>query len=97
VSFAVAIGEWDDNATSESRVCFGVEAKESDSEVLFRVLEPEESPWPNTELLGKMIDRESALNHSNIDDIFLILEEILRGHPSLNKYLMSSTKLGSAH
>jgi hypothetical protein len=94
VSFAIAIGEWDDNSTSRNRVCFGVEAKESDNEVLFRVLEPKESPWPNTELLGAMIDRENALAHSSIGDVFSILEKVLRGHPSLNKYLMSS-KSGS--
>lgn len=87
VSFALAIGEWDDASTVDDRVCFGIEAKENESQILFRVLSPDESPWPNTNLLGNMLARENALNHEKISEIFTILEEVMRGHPAIRDYL----------
>ena len=89
VSFAVAIGEWGDDSTSNDRVCFGVEAKENDDKIIFRVLSPDESPWPNANLLGKMLDREDALIHENIGEVFTVLEKIVQDHPAIRDYLNS--------
>ena len=83
----MAIGEWDDESTSKDRVCFGVEAKENKEEILFRVLSSNESPWGNTDLLGKILDRKEALAHELIDEAFAILELIIKCHPGIKHYL----------
>ncbi len=87
VSIALAIGEWDDDSTTDDRICFGVEASEDKDEILFRVIEPSESPWPNTDLLGQMLTRDEGLSHPLLKEVFEIAESILRDHIALREYL----------
>jgi len=87
VSFAIAIGEWDDNSTAADRTCFGLELYEDAEEILFRVIEPSESPWGDTDLLGKMISRQDALNHSRVKEVFVIVEHVIHNHIAIRKYL----------
>ncbi len=90
VSFAIAIGKWDDNSTVQDRICFGLEAYEDKEEILFRAIDPSDSPWKNTELLGNMISREDALNNPSIKEVFDITELIIRKHGAIKEYLAAS-------
>ncbi|MCU7806157.1 MAG: hypothetical protein KZQ96_23535 [Candidatus Thiodiazotropha sp. (ex Lucinoma borealis)] len=87
VSFALAIGEWDDDSTSSNRICFGIEAYEGENEILCEVINPKDSPWPSTDLLGNMLTREDALKHPLLKEAFVILEKILCEHPAIISYL----------
>lgn len=87
VTFAFAIGEWDDDSTVDSRVCFGIEAYEAENDILLRVIEPNESPWPSTDLLGQMLSRSEGLQHSLIKEVFVIIEEVLHSHVAIQQYL----------
>ena len=87
VSLALAIGEWDDGSSAADRTNFGLEAREGDEEILFRVIEPEESPWSSTELLGDMLPREKALSASLLDEAFIVAEQVVRNHPAISDYL----------
>jgi len=87
VSLALAIGEWDDDSTNKDRICFGLEAYEDKDEILFRVIEPEESPWPKTDLMGEMLPRKESLNHQLLKEVFVIAEEVLRNHTAIREYL----------
>ncbi len=88
VSIALAIGDWDDDSTELDRTCFGVEIYESKEEVMFRIIEPSESPWPDTDLLGHMLVRKEALTHPLLDEVFVIVECIARDHAALSEYLL---------
>lgn len=87
VSIALAIGEWGDDSTIDDRTCFGIEASEGKNEILFRVIEPDESPWSNTDLLGPMLTRYQGLSHPLLKEVFVIAESVLRGHIALCEYL----------
>lgn len=87
VTFALAIGEWGDDSVSNDRTCFGLEVYESGDEFLFRVIEPDESPWANTDLLGEMVSRSEALNHPLIREVFVITENIIREHMAIWEHL----------
>lgn len=87
VSFAIAIGKWDDNSTVQDRICFGLEAYEDKEEILLSVIDPPDSPWKNTELLGNMISRKEALHNPSIKEVFDITELIIRKHEAIKKYL----------
>lgn len=87
VSLALAIGEWNEESTNKNRACFGLEAYEGKEEILFRVIEPEGSPWPKTDLMGEMLSRKEGLNHQLLEEVFLIVEEILRNHAAIQEYL----------
>jgi len=90
VSFAIAIGKWDDNSTVQDRICFGLEAYEDKEEILLRAIDPSDSPWKNTELLGNMISRGDALNNHSIKEVFDITEFIIRKHDAIKEYLAVS-------
>ena len=87
VSIALALGGWDGGSTIDDRTCFGVEASEGKDEILFRVIEPDESPWPDTDLLGPMLTRNQGLSHPLLKEVFVIAENVLRGHLALRQYL----------
>ena len=87
VSLAIAIGEWDDNSTTDDRTCLGIEAYENLNSIDFRVINPNESPWPSTDLLGEMFDRDQALSNKNLDDFYNIAELIVRNHDGIRDYL----------
>jgi hypothetical protein len=90
VTFAIAVGEWQDGSTPSDRVCFGLEAYEAENKILFRVIEPSESPWRDTDLLGKMISRDEGLKHPFLEEIFIIIENIVRKHTAVREYLNMS-------
>lgn len=87
VSFAIATGEWDDNSTVADRTCFGLEAYDANENIIFRLIEPVNSPWNNTELLGKMISRDNALSNPLKKEVFDIVEYVIHNHNSIKKYL----------
>jgi hypothetical protein len=91
VTLAIAIGDWSDEATSGDRVCFGLDAYEGEHEILFRFVEPEDSPWPVTELFGTMLDRNEALVHPLSNEALAIAEAITRQHSAIHGYLGMSS------
>ncbi len=86
VSFAIAVGEWDDDSTSRDRVCFGLEAYEGEDDIHFQFIDPSESPWPETELMGAMIGREEALDSDKKKEVLRIAEEVIREHPAIRRF-----------
>jgi hypothetical protein len=90
VTLAIAIGEWDEGSTVDQRTCFGIEAYEGQDEILFSVIDPELSPWPDTKLLGRMMRRDEALVNALLSDALAVAEEIVRGHPAIRRFLNAS-------
>ncbi|UOG36199.1 hypothetical protein MAL01_19210 (plasmid) [Leptospira noguchii] len=87
ITFALAIGKWDDTSTAKDRQCFGFEAYEKDEKIAFRIIDPSESPWPHTELLGEMLSRTESLVNPLLKEVFSIAEEIIQNHPAVRQYL----------
>ncbi|KAB7609821.1 hypothetical protein F9L33_15480 [Amylibacter sp. SFDW26] len=86
VNFAIAVGEWGDNSSNMDRTCFGLEVYDNKDKLDFRVIEPEGSPWGETDLLGKMLSRQESLEHCLKDEIFLIIEKVINNDILLNEY-----------
>ena len=87
ISIALAIGEWNEDSTVADHTCFGIEVYEAKDEILLRVIEPAQSPWANTALLGSMLAKQDSLSHPLLKEVFVIVECILRGHKALREYL----------
>src|SRR5258708_3333470 len=60
VTMAIATGEWSEGSGPADRVSIGVEARSTATEIQFTVINPEQSPWGETALFGKMLSREKA-------------------------------------
>jgi hypothetical protein len=95
VSLAVAVGEWDEGTTSAQRTCMGVDVYEGESEIYFHFSGPEVSPWPNSELLGPMLEREVALVHPLKAEFLEICEVVVRSHPAVARFLKAQRYSGS--
>lgn len=88
VDVALAVGEWDElTSTSDDRDCFGVAVTASEDEILIRIVNPDESPWPKTELFGDMMSRSESLSHPFKQELFVILEDVIKMHPCACDYL----------
>ena len=83
VSLAIALGEWSDDSTPADRTCVGIQAFEGERDVHFRFVEPEDSPWPNTDLLGPMLRRDLALHHDMRQHFLKLAELVVLRHPAV--------------
>ncbi|QTD48892.1 hypothetical protein [Sulfidibacter corallicola] len=87
VSFAISLGDWDSSSTIRDRTCFGFQITDDRDDVTFSAIGPESSPWPNSDLLGEMISRQSALIHPLFQEALLISEKVVRSHETISQYL----------
>lgn len=90
VTMAIAIGRWDDVSTADDRTCFGLEAHASDGQVIFSFIDPDDSPWANTELLGPMISQMAARAEGARGGVLSIGEHVVRSHPAVRTFLDAS-------
>lgn len=74
-------------SSSGDRACFGLTAHEGEHEVVFRIVNPEESPWGSTELLGNMLARQEALKHPLLKELYEVADVVMRHHPAIRDYL----------
>ena len=89
VSLAIAVGEWTEGTSPADRVSIGMIARPTPSSVNFTVLSPAESPWGDTPLLGKMIEREQALAHPALKGVMHVAEHIVRDDARVRSFLHS--------
>lgn len=87
---AIAVGEWDEGSSPADRVSVGVRATSTASSIHFTVLDPSESPWGNTPLLGQMLEREQALAHPALRDVMHVAEHITRDDERVRRFFEPS-------
>lgn len=87
VSIAIATGDWDDGTGPKDRISIGLEARSTETEIRFSVIEPERSPWGDTQLFGVMLKREDALASGSLKPTLEIAEMIIRDDPRIGAFL----------
>lgn len=92
VNLAIATGEWAEDSGPADRVSIGMEARATDAEILFTILDADQSPWGETELFGKMLAREAALGHPALRETLRIAEIVVRDDPRVHSVLWSLPK-----
>ena len=90
VKAAVSIGEWGEGSNSAQRVAFALELRAGPANYEVRVCDAATSPWAETDLLGPMLDREPALAHPLIDEVFHITDHAVVEDQPLKTYLDAS-------
>ena len=87
VSLAIGLGDWGEGSGVADRYSVGLEARVTDAEIQFAVIDPARSPWGETKFLGRMMERQQALAHPAIKHIFHLAEHIVRDDPRVNAVL----------
>lgn len=78
VAYAIiGLGDWDEGAGPESRTAFPVKIWENGDGWAVTLTNKNESPWADVKLLGRILDREEALQHASITDVYHIADHIL--------------------
>jgi hypothetical protein len=78
VTMAIATGEWAERSGPPARTSIGVEARPTPREIQFTVVGPENSPWGETPLFGRMLSRESALDSPSLKATLEVAELVAR-------------------
>jgi hypothetical protein len=68
----------------------GVRAAATQSSVNFTVVNPNESPWGDTPVLGKMLGRDQALAHPALAEVMHVAEHIVRDDVRVRGFLDST-------
>jgi len=90
VSIAIAVGEWSEGSSPADRTSVGITAKSTPSAIEFSVLNGDESPWAYTPLFGQMLDRDRALTHPRLKEIFHVAEHVVRDDERVRCFLNSN-------
>jgi len=86
----VSIGEWGEGSTPNDRVAFALRLGVTDEQYEVGVLSSGESPWSNSTVLGRTLDRNEALGHPRIKDVFEITDFMVAKDQPLKEYLDGS-------
>jgi hypothetical protein len=87
VEAVVSVGEWGEDAGPWDRVAFPLRLRAAESEYQVTVVNADESPWQGVDLLGRMLDREEALAHERLAEIFHVTDHMVVDDEAIRKYL----------
>ena len=73
----IGLGEWNEDVGPEKRTAFPVKIWENGDTWAVTVTDQEESPWADVKLLGEVLNREEALQHPWIKDVYHITDHIM--------------------
>ncbi len=88
----VSIGDWGESASPDQRHAFAMELAPEG----VRIIDASESPWNGAQLIGRTLDREEALEHPRIKDVFHIADHVYLEDAEFKAYLgrMNSAERG---
>ena len=94
VALAIGLGEFGEGSDPTQRVSFGLVMRVASSRYEVMVVDQDRSPWPNQRVLGPMLNRDEALGHPRIKEVFHITDHVATDDPEVRAYLES--RLGNA-
>jgi hypothetical protein len=87
IEAVVSLGEWGEDSEPSERRAFALSLRVSESQYEVMVVNAEESPWYGIEFIGPMLDRDDALMHPWIEDVFHITDHIFTDDLEIKAYL----------
>ena len=77
VEAVVSVGEWGEGAGPWDRVAFPLRLRVAETEYQVTLVDAAESPWHGVELLGRMLNREEALTHERLAEVFHVTDHMV--------------------
>ncbi len=91
VSVLISIGEWADDAPPSGRCAFYLRIRATANNFQVNVRDAAESPWGNVQMFGRTLDRDEALAHPRIQEVFQISDHIVTEDTPVIDYLSHAT------
>jgi hypothetical protein len=87
VEAVVSVGEWGEGAGPWDRFAFALRLRAGQTEYQVTVVNAAESPWHGVDLLGRMLDREEALAHERLAEVFHVTDHMVVDDAVIREYL----------
>jgi hypothetical protein len=88
----VAIGDWNEDIPPETRRRVGLHVRAHETEYRFTVADPEEWLWSESDPFGRLMARDEAVNHPQIDRFYRVAEFVIGSDPRINSYLEGGSR-----
>ena len=86
LSGLIGIGEWGEMGTPEERIAFPFQIWTDEENFKVGLVDAADSPWSHVTFLGHILNREEALKHEWIGDVFHITDHMVTDDPEITKY-----------
>ncbi len=87
VSAMIGLGEWGDAEVSpEARVAFPFEIRATEDRFQVGMVDAEVSPWSQVTFLGSILNRDEALQHEWISEVFRITDCMVTEDEEIVRY-----------
>src|SRR5262249_42516366 len=87
VTALISIGKWDEGSAPKDRVAFRVRIRSAEREFQVMVIAAADTQWNDAEFLGHMLNRNEALKHRRLKDIFHITDHLVTEDRDVIAYL----------
>lgn len=71
----------------DQRVAFAVRIWSDGSNHNVHIMDAAESPWHNVQIIGRTLDRDEALRHPLLEEVFHITDHMVRDDQTIKDYL----------
>jgi hypothetical protein len=92
IKVAIGMGEWGEGSSPEDRRAFALKIRDGGTQYETMVVDAEESPWQGVEVIGCMLNRDEALGHVWIDEVFHITDHIVTDDPEIKAYFETGSE-----
>ena len=86
----VSLGDWSEASGPWDRVAFAIELWTDEDAYRVSVVDAAKSPWRHVTTLGRILDREEALAHDRLQEVFHISDHMTAEDAPLRAYLESA-------
>jgi hypothetical protein len=83
----IGLGKWGDEAQPKDRIAFPFVIWTNELNYQVGLVDANESPWCDVTFLGPILDREDALKHPWINDVFHITDHMVKEDKMIIDYL----------
>jgi hypothetical protein len=87
----IGLGEWgDDSLGPQDRVAFPFEIRATEDQFHVGMVDADASPWSETTFLGQLLNRDEALKHEWISEVFHITDHMVTDDEEIVRYFSGS-------
>jgi len=86
ISGVIGLGKWGESATPENRMAFPFEIWTDEDNFKVGLVNAKTSPWSHVTFLGRILNREEALKHEWISDVFHITDQMVTVDKEIANY-----------
>jgi hypothetical protein len=86
LSGLIGLGGWGETGSPEQRIAFPFQIRTDEETFKVGLVNAADSPWSHVTFLGRILNREEALKHEWIEEVFHITDHMVADDPEITKY-----------